>query len=148
MKYGVRKPNIKKSIKARTTGKVKRQVKKSVNPLYGKKGMGIIKNPKKAAYNALYSRTTVGVSDVAKGLTSTNSNFASPVIHKKQYSDNTYNICGLILIVLGILLLILGIILLLVSPIGGIAAILFGVLSFLIGRKYRKTVKEHRSSCE
>lgn len=28
MKYGVRKPNIKKSIKARTTGKVKRQVKK------------------------------------------------------------------------------------------------------------------------
>lgn len=37
MKYGVRKPNIKKSIKARTTGKVKRQVKKAVNPLYGKK---------------------------------------------------------------------------------------------------------------
>ena len=39
MKYGVRKPNLKKSIKARTTGKVKRQVKKAVNPLYGKKGM-------------------------------------------------------------------------------------------------------------
>ena len=37
MKYGVRKPNVKKSIKARTTGKVKRQVKKAVNPLYGKK---------------------------------------------------------------------------------------------------------------
>lgn len=36
MKYGVRKPNVKKSIKARTTGKVKRQVKKAVNPLYGK----------------------------------------------------------------------------------------------------------------
>ena len=42
MKYGVRKPNVKKSIKARTTGKVKRQVKKAVNPLYGKKGMGIV----------------------------------------------------------------------------------------------------------
>ena len=53
MKYGVRKPNIKKSIKARTTGKVKRQVKKAVNPLYGKKGMGIVNDPKKAAYNAV-----------------------------------------------------------------------------------------------
>lgn len=47
MKYGVRKPNVKKSIKARTTGKVKRQVKKAVNPLYGKKGMGIVNDPKK-----------------------------------------------------------------------------------------------------
>lgn len=47
MKYGVRKPNIKKSIKARTTGKVKRQVKKAVNPLYGKKGMGIVNDPKR-----------------------------------------------------------------------------------------------------
>lgn len=66
MKYGVRKPNVKKSIKARTTGKVKRQVKKAVNPLYGKKGMGIVNDPKKAAYNAVYSRTTVGVSDLVK----------------------------------------------------------------------------------
>ena len=66
MKYGVRKPNIKKSIKARTTGKVKRQVKKAVNPLYGKKGMGIVNDPKKAAYNAVYNRTTVGVSDIAR----------------------------------------------------------------------------------
>ena len=64
MKYGVRKPNIKKSIKARTTGKMKRQVKKAVNPLYGKKGMGVINNPKKVAYNAVYNRTTVGANDL------------------------------------------------------------------------------------
>lgn len=64
MKYGVRKPSIKKSISARTTGKIKRQVKSSVNPLYGKKGMGVINDPKKAAYNAVYDRTTVGVSDL------------------------------------------------------------------------------------
>ena len=51
MKVGVRKPSIKKSIKARTTGRVKRSIKKSVNPLYGKKGMGLINNPKKAVYN-------------------------------------------------------------------------------------------------
>ena len=36
MKFGVRKPSLKKSLKARTTGRVKRQLKKSVNPLYGK----------------------------------------------------------------------------------------------------------------
>lgn len=36
----VRKPSIKKSIKARTTGKAKRTIKSSVNQLYGKKGMG------------------------------------------------------------------------------------------------------------
>lgn len=64
MKYGVRKPSVKKSISARTTGKIKRQVKRSVNPLYGKKGMGVVHDPKKAAYNAVYNRTTTGVSDL------------------------------------------------------------------------------------
>lgn len=43
MKFGIRKPNIKKSIKARTTGRIKRMAKKSVNPLYGKKRHGIRK---------------------------------------------------------------------------------------------------------
>ncbi len=37
MKIGMRKPSIKKSISARTTGKAKRTVKKSVIPGYGKK---------------------------------------------------------------------------------------------------------------
>ena len=50
MKFGVRKPSLKRSIKARTTGKIKRQVKSVVNPLYGKKGMGYINDPKKAVY--------------------------------------------------------------------------------------------------
>lgn len=58
MKFGPRKPNFKKRIKARTTGKMKRKVKKSINPLYGKKGMGWINNPKKAAYNKIYNQTT------------------------------------------------------------------------------------------
>ncbi|WP_331664095.1 hypothetical protein [Lacrimispora sp.] len=39
MRFGMRKPSIKRSIKARTTGKVKRAVKKAVIPGYGKKGM-------------------------------------------------------------------------------------------------------------
>lgn len=37
MKFGARKPSLKKSIKARTTGRVKRVIKKSINPSYGKK---------------------------------------------------------------------------------------------------------------
>lgn len=66
MKFGIRKPSIKKSIKARTTGKLKRKAKKAVNPLYGKKGMGVINDPKKAVYNKVYDKTSVGVSDIIK----------------------------------------------------------------------------------
>lgn len=64
MKMGMRKPSIKRSIKARTTGKVKRAVKRTVNPMYGKKGMGIVNDPKKAVYNKVYNKTTFGVSDI------------------------------------------------------------------------------------
>ena len=51
-------------IKARTTGKIKRAFKKSSNPFYGKRGMGLLKNPKKDIYNKVYSKTTVGISDL------------------------------------------------------------------------------------
>ena len=61
VKVGIRKPSIKKSVKARTTGKMKRKVKSSVNPMYGKKGMGWVNNPKKAAYNKVYNKTTKSV---------------------------------------------------------------------------------------
>lgn len=67
MKIGMRKPSIKKSIKARTTGKVKRKVKKAVVPGYGKKGMGWIKSPKKALYNKVYKKTTFSITDLFKG---------------------------------------------------------------------------------
>lgn len=72
VKVGVRKPSIKKSVKARTTGKAKRAVKSAVNPLYGKKGMGWVNDPKKAAYNKVYNKTTVGVKDIVK--TTSNNN--------------------------------------------------------------------------
>ncbi|WP_440894931.1 hypothetical protein ACS127_10165 [Amphibacillus sp. Q70] len=61
MKIGYRKPSPKKSFKARTTGRAKRAVKKSVVPGYGKKGMGWVKDPKKAAYNKVYNKTTRSV---------------------------------------------------------------------------------------
>ena len=68
MKIGMRKPSIKKSIKARTTGRIKREIKSSVNPLYGKKGMGLVNNPKKSVYNKVYNKTSFGVIDVLKKL--------------------------------------------------------------------------------
>lgn len=61
MKFGIRKPNYKARFKARTTGKLKREMKKAVNPFYGKKGVGFIKDPSKSVKSAIYHRTTVGV---------------------------------------------------------------------------------------
>ena len=66
MKFGIRKPSLKKSIKARTTGKAKHALKKAVIPGYGKKGSGWIKNPKKAAYNKVYKKTTFSLKDLLK----------------------------------------------------------------------------------
>lgn len=66
MKFGMRKPSLKKSIKARTTGKAKRALKKAVIPGYGKKGTGWLKDPKKAAYNKVYKKTTFSIFDLFK----------------------------------------------------------------------------------
>ena len=65
MKFGMRKPSLKKSIKARTTGKLKRQVKSAINPFYGKKGMGWL-HPKKKLYNKIYKKTTFSIFDLFK----------------------------------------------------------------------------------
>lgn len=58
MKIGLRKFNLKKRIKARTTGALKRKVKGAIIPWYGKKGMGWIRNPKRALYNKVYNKVT------------------------------------------------------------------------------------------
>ena len=62
----MRKPSIKKSFKARTTGKAKRTIKKALIPGYGKKGSGWIKNPKKAAYNKVYRKISFSIWDLFK----------------------------------------------------------------------------------
>ena len=56
MKFGIRTPSLRRSISARTSGRLKRSVKRAIIPGYGKKGMGWIKNPKKAAYNKIYNK--------------------------------------------------------------------------------------------
>lgn len=66
MKFGIRTPSLKRSISARTTGQLKRSVKRAIIPGYGKKGMGWIKNPKKALYNKVYHKTTFSIFDLFK----------------------------------------------------------------------------------
>ena len=68
MKFGIRTPSLKKSFSARTTGRAKRTIKKALIPGYGKKGMGWIKNPKKAAHNKIYHKTSVSIFSILKKL--------------------------------------------------------------------------------
>lgn len=68
MKIGFRTPSLKKSIRARTTGKYKRKIKRATNPFYGKKGVGFIKNPKRSIKNKIYKRTTFGTRDIFRWL--------------------------------------------------------------------------------
>ncbi|MBS6072867.1 MAG: hypothetical protein KH937_09450 [Actinomyces urogenitalis] len=64
MKLGMRRPSLTRSIKARTTGRAKRAVKKAVIPGYGRKGMGYVKDPKRAVRNAVYRRSTFSWRDL------------------------------------------------------------------------------------
>lgn len=57
LKIGFRKPSLKKRIAARTS--VSRFVRHSLG-LKAPKGFGFLTNPKKAMYNRIYNRTTVG----------------------------------------------------------------------------------------
>lgn len=59
MKIGIRTPSISKTLRAKTTGRVKRAVKSGINPLYGKSGIGLIKNPAKSIKNRIYKRVTI-----------------------------------------------------------------------------------------
>lgn len=62
----MRKPSLKKSLKARTTGKAKRKIKKAIVPMYGKKGAGLVKNPKRSVKNKIYKKTTFSIWDIFK----------------------------------------------------------------------------------
>ena len=68
MKIGIRKPSVKKMVKARTTGAIKRKTKSAINPLYDKKGMGLVNEPKKAVYNKVYKKTSFSIGDMIKKL--------------------------------------------------------------------------------
>ncbi len=57
MKFGIRKPSLSKRIAARTS--VKRVIRHNLG-FKAPRGYGWVTNPKKAAYNRIYHRTTKG----------------------------------------------------------------------------------------
>ena len=68
MKFGFRTPSLKRSISARTTGRAKRAIKRAIIPGGGRRGIGLLTNPKKSLYNRVYRRTTFVRGDVLKFL--------------------------------------------------------------------------------
>lgn len=65
MKFGVRKPSLKKRISARTS--IKRQIVHRAR-LKMPRGWGWLRNPKKYAYNKVYNRTTFDILKLLKKL--------------------------------------------------------------------------------
>ena len=65
MKFGIRTPSLRRVIAARTSPK--RFVRHSLG-LKAPRGYGWITNPKRAAYNRIYSRTTVSAWSIAGAL--------------------------------------------------------------------------------
>lgn len=63
MKFGPRKPSIKRAISAKTS--VKRIIRNQTG-MKAPKGLGIITDPKKAAYNRVYNRTTISWRGIIK----------------------------------------------------------------------------------
>jgi hypothetical protein len=63
MKFGFRKPSLRKSLAARTS--VKRYVRQSLG-FKAPRGWGWLTNPKKAAYNRVYYRTSFGWQNLFK----------------------------------------------------------------------------------
>ena len=117
----MRKPSLTKSLKARTTSKWKRQAKKAIIPGYGKKGMGWVKNPKKAMYNKVYHKTTFGLSDLFKPSKKRAKNNKQPLQYdsSRQYTSNKNKRGSFIFLIVSLILLFivppLGVLLLLVN---------------------------------
>jgi hypothetical protein len=65
MKFGIRKPSIKKSLAASFS--VKKKVKNALK-IKALKGLGVVTNPKKAVYNKIYNKTSVSIFSIFKKL--------------------------------------------------------------------------------
>lgn len=65
MKFGIRRPSLKKSLTARTS--IKRFARHNLG-LKAPRGYGWFTNPKRAAYNRIYSRTTVSFWSILRAL--------------------------------------------------------------------------------
>lgn len=158
MKIGLRTPSLKKSFKARTTGRAKRAMKRAVIPAYGKKGTGFIKNPKKAMYNKVYQKTSVdGLASVRNVSSNSKSNVNKKVaantkpqnrknmssiitkdgkakIGRKFYSKKSILRCRLLFLICGWFIIICGCFLL---PIG-LIFIALGIFFLICANAYKK----------
>ncbi|MCW1029046.1 hypothetical protein [Streptococcus anginosus] len=138
MKIGMRTPSLKRSLKARTTSKWKRQIKKAVIPGYGQKGIGWIKKLKKAMYNKVYRKTTFGLSDIVKSSKEKSSAKVKKkaIRQSKDYTTKDYKQAGIVMIILGLLLMF-------VIPVLGIFFLILGIISFgvatLFSKKYSRS---------
>lgn len=65
MKFGIRKPSIRKSIAARTS--LKRAVRNATG-IKAPRGYGWATDPKKAVYNRIYNRTSISFWDLLRKL--------------------------------------------------------------------------------
>ena len=65
MKFRIRKPSLKKSLAARTSPK--RALKNALG-LRAPRGYGWLTNPKRAAYNRVYTRTSFSLLDLLKSI--------------------------------------------------------------------------------
>lgn len=126
----MRTPSLKKSLKARTTSKWKRQAKRALIPGYGQKGVGWIKNPKKAMYNKVYHKTTFGLSDLlkpSKKRKKKTTKYQTSIKSTKKYTAKDYKEAGIVLIVIGAIFLFL-------FPPLGFFLFITGFISYIIGR--------------
>lgn len=129
LKIGFRKPSFKKSFKARTTGKIKRSFKRSINPFYGKKGMGWLK-PKKKIYNSIYRKTTIDPIAFLKKPNKTtlkNNKFKKP---RKKLVFFKY--------IFGVLFILSGLTLIVENIVSSILGLFIGVLFIRWGNKSKK----------
>lgn len=86
MKFGFRTPSFKRSLSAATKGAAKRALMREIIPYYGKRGMGW-SNPKKAAYNHLYSMTTASPVDLLTNTSSRRTAAVKPQMSEAEYQE-------------------------------------------------------------
>lgn len=134
MRSVIRKPSPRKYVSSRTKSSVTRTVRHTIDPTYGRKGTGIIKDPKKAAYNKIYSQTSIGINDTFHNDKGSYSHSMS-----SDYDSNTqvgFWSSSILDIVWGFLLAILGLISLVNSH------LILGIGCFIItGLLFRRTRK-------
>lgn len=89
MKFGLRTPSLKKRFAARTSWK---RIMRHSMGLKMPRGTGFLTNPKKALYNKVYNKTTVGIEDVVKQTRAKSSTSSIPSDATSATNNNPFTI--------------------------------------------------------